>query len=118
MKRLRVILFALLLSLCVVVIAQNLETFSQSASLKLLWLVSRPVKIYILVLGAFLVGLVLSSIITISEGLRLRGEVRRKAHEIARLEQELAALRAQATAQAAAPKAPSEGRPEVPGPPS
>jgi len=116
--RLRVILFVLLLTLCAVVIAQNLETFSQSAPLKFLWLVSQPIKIYLLVLGAFLAGLVLSSIITISEGLRLRGELRRKSQELLKVEQELASMRTQAAAQAGAPRVPPPGGPELPGHPS
>jgi uncharacterized integral membrane protein len=91
--RIRLILFAILVVLCVIVITQNLETFSQAAPLKFFGLESQPIKVYVLVLGAFLAGLLLASLWTLAETLGLRSELRRRGREIERLESELAAHR-------------------------
>jgi uncharacterized integral membrane protein len=91
--RLRLILFVVLLAFCVVVITQNLETFSQAAPLKFFVFQSVPIKVYVLVLGAFLAGLLLASIWTLAETLGLRSQLRRKSRELEQLERELVAHR-------------------------
>jgi uncharacterized integral membrane protein len=91
--RLRLILFVLLVVLCVTVITQNLETFSQSASLKFFWLQSRPLKVYVLVMGAFVAGLLLASVWTLIETFELRAKLKRQGRDLEQLESELAAHR-------------------------
>ena len=91
--RIRLVLFVILVVLCVVVITQNLETFSQAAPLKFFGFQSQPIKVYVLVLGAFVAGLLLASLWTLTETIRLRSKLRRKDRELERLEKELAAHR-------------------------
>lgn len=91
--RLRLILFVVLVVLCVAVITQNLETFSQAAPLKFFGLQSRPIRVYVLVLGAFLAGLLLAILWNLAETFQLRAKLRRKSREVERLERELAAYR-------------------------
>jgi len=91
--RLRLIVFVTVVVLCVVVIAQNLETFSQAAPLKFLGFQTVPIKVYILVLGAFVAGLLLASLWSLAETIGLRSKLRRKTREAEQLERELAAHR-------------------------
>ncbi len=91
--RLRLILFVVLLVLCVTVITQNLESLTQAAPLRFFGFESGPIKVYVLVLGAFLVGLLLALLWTLAESLGLRSKLKRQEREIERLESELAAHR-------------------------
>lgn len=91
--RLRLILFVVLLVFCVILITQNLETFSQEAPLKFFMFQTVPIKVYVLVLGAFVAGLLLASVWTLAETLGLRSQLRRKSRELEQLERELAAHR-------------------------
>ena len=109
--RLRLILFVILLVFCIIVITQNLETLSQAASLKFFVWQSIPIKVYVLVLGAFLVGLLLASLWTLAETLGLRSQLRRKSRELEQLERELAAHRNLPL------EAPPPGQPREEGPP-
>ncbi|MFH0810171.1 MAG: LapA family protein [Pseudomonadota bacterium] len=91
--RLRFLAFIFLLVLCVAVVAQNLEALSQVASLKFFGLTSRPLKLYVLVLGAFVAGILVATAWMLADAMRLRGRLKRTERDLLRLEQEVAARR-------------------------
>ena len=87
----RTFLFILILLLGFTFIVKNTD---QTVALQYFFgLAAPPIPVYQLVIGAFIVGMLLTGILIFPEWIRLRLEVRRQRKSLVRIEDEMARLR-------------------------
>ena len=97
MGYLKILLLALVATLGVLLIVQNMDTFNQAASVKLnlyFWeCSSNPYPLYLLIVLSFLLGVFLTSLLGFCERIRIRGAIKAAARQKEALEKELTSLR-------------------------
>ena len=87
----RLLILLLVVILYFTFVLNNME---EMISLKYLGLSTQPLPVYLLVLGALIIGMLLASILVLPGWIRMRMEMRRQRKTIEQMEQELSRLAA------------------------